>query len=79
MRITIQLCKENRLTFFSFNNGEMDIVKITKMFVTNYGDCTPHVVEASGLTPKQETKLKDLIKDLVDIYEANQPQLKLQF
>ena len=49
------------------------------MFVTNYGDCIPHVVEATGLTKEQETKLKDLIKDLVDIYEANQPQLKLQF
>ena len=79
MRITIQLCKENRLTFFSFENGEMDILKITKMFVTNYGDCIPHVVEATGLTKEQETKLKDLIKDLVDIYEAKQPQLKLQF
>ena len=79
MRITIQLCKENRLTFFSFDCKEMDILKITKNFVKHFGDCTPHVVEASGLTPKQETQLKDLIKDLVDIYEANQPQLKLQF
>ena len=79
MRITIQLCKENRLTFFSFDNGEMDIIKITKNFVKYFGDCTPKIIEVTGLTPQQETQLKHLIQDLIDIYQANQPQLKLQF
>tara|TARA_R110002110_G_scaffold411265_1_gene635449 strand:- start:614 stop:853 length:240 start_codon:yes stop_codon:yes gene_type:complete len=79
MRITIQLCQENRITFFTFDPEYMDIVKITKNFVKNFGDCTPKIIEATGLTPQQETQLKHLIQDLVNIYQANQPQMKLQF
>lgn len=79
MRISIQLSKENRLTFFDFENGEMGIFKITKSFVYHHGDCIPHVVIRDGLNEKDNKKLDSLIKDLREIYKNKQPQLTLNF
>lgn len=79
MRVTLQLSKENRFTFFSFKNGELDVFKMTKGFVKNFGDTPPMIVEKIGVKKNEEKQLSKLMSELLEIYHQKQPQLKLQF
>ena len=79
MRVTIQLSSENRITFFGFDNGPLNVVALINGFADSFGDCEPQIIEKKGLSKTEKLKLKKLMSQLKDIYQTKQKQLKLPF
>ena len=74
--MTVQVSKENRITFFSFDNSHMDIEKMIINFVKEYGDCLPKVIEFES-TVSDWKRLDSLMKKITNIYYSKQTQLPL--
>ena len=75
-RMTVQVSKENRITFFSFENSDMDIEKMITNFVKEYGDCPPQIIGFESTVSDKE-RLDSLMKKITNIYYSNQTQLPL--